>query len=84
MPSMMKAGAVLDRDFLEMRHRVLDLAAALDRMDRGQEAPAVQDDPRLAMLHQAIRVLTDGKGNRAERVQLVFSIPYDENWQGWA
>ena len=81
MPSMMKTGAVLDRDFLEMRHRVLDLAAALDRIDRGQEAPAVQDDPRLATLQRAIRVLTDGQGNRAERVQLVFSIPYDENWR---
>ena len=84
MPSMMKAAAVLDRDFLEMRHRVLDLAAALDRIDRGQEAPAVQEDPRLAMLHQAIRVLTDGESNRTERVQLVFSIPHDANWRGGA
>ncbi len=62
----------LDRYFFEMRWRCLSLAADLDRVERaGGESAA--GDARLTRLRDAIAVLTDGKADRAERVQMIFS-----------
>jgi len=76
--------AVLDREFLEMRARVLELAAALDRLDRAGGPPA--SDPRVGSLRKAIDVLQQTKRDgaepdRAERVQLIFSRQYDSAWR---
>ena len=79
MPIPMTAPQILNREFLEMRTRILDLAAALDRLDRGGES--VEDDSRLNKLFEAIDVLREDKGDRAEQVQLIFSRPYDDDWQ---
>ncbi|MCA9153679.1 MAG: hypothetical protein R3C99_26860 [Pirellulaceae bacterium] len=79
MSSPMHARAVLDREFLEMRAKVLELAASLDRLERA--AGDVVDDPRLKLLRQAIEVLSDDRDERAERVQLLFSRPYTAEWQ---
>jgi len=71
----------LDCHFLDTRHRILDVAAALDRIDRSDQPGAVNADPRLQQLRAAIGLLTDGKPDRAQRVQMVFSDPYDPNWR---
>ena len=76
------ARETLDGCFLEVRSRILDIAAGLDRIDRGADADAVRQDQRLQRLHQAIAVLADGAPDRAERVQQAFSLPYDPNWRG--
>ena len=71
-----------DRYFLEMRCRALDLAAALDRLDRaapGEGADATQD-PRLSQLREAIAILAEEGPGRAERIQLAFSREYDAEW----
>ena len=81
MPPTRTAVEALNRDFLEIRHRLLDIAAALDRMDRVDGAEQVQSDPRCTQLERAIRVLADGRPDRTERVQMVFSLPYDEHWK---
>ena len=73
--------AALDAYFLEARARVLDLAAILDRIGRGAEAGAVEGDPRLAKLREALAVLCDPSGGRAERVQQIFSLPYEPGWE---
>ncbi len=74
MNNMRDAQQTLDQYFLEMRWRCLSLAADLDRVERAPGGPAVLEaDPRLKQLREAIRVLTDGKGNRAEQVQNIFS-----------
>jgi hypothetical protein len=83
-PVQMMAGsassqAVLDREFLEIRARVLEIAAALDRLDRADGPPAC--DPRIAAIGQALDVLRSSDGERAERVQLIFSLPYDSSWR---
>ena len=80
MKSTTTAMAVLDRCFLEMRHRVLDLAAALDRVDRADEAEVARSDERMEKLHEAVRLLVDGRGDRAARVHMIFSLPYDPDW----
>jgi hypothetical protein len=75
------AAAQFHRQFLEMRHRLLDLAAALDRIDRAGGAAEVGLDPRMTALLCAASILTDGQPDRAERVQMLFSRPYDPTWR---
>lgn len=71
---MRDAPQTLEQYFLEMRWRCLSLAADLDRIERSPGGPALLDaDPRLKQLRQALGVLLDGKGNRAEQVQNIFS-----------
>jgi hypothetical protein len=71
----------LDAYFLEARARLLDLAAVLDRIGRGAGAAGVGQDPRLARIRQALEVLADESGGRAERVQKIFSLDYDSAWE---
>jgi hypothetical protein len=75
------AANVLDHDFLELRHRLLDIAAGFDRIDRGEDRAKLDSDPRMQQLTAAVRILIDGSGNRAERLQLSFSDPYDKTWR---
>ncbi len=75
------ARAALDAYFLEARHKALDLAAILDRIGRGAGAGELDSDPRLEKLRQALEVLADPSGGRAERIQKIFSIDYDPNWE---
>lgn len=77
----MTACAMLDREFLEIRRRVLDIAASLDRIEACAGAADARRDPRFAALAGSMRVLTDGAGERATRVQMVFSLRYDEDWR---
>jgi hypothetical protein len=71
---MRDAQQTLEQYFLEMRWRCLSLAADLDRIERSPGGAGVLgSDPRLAKLRQAIGVLLEGKSNRAEQVQSIFS-----------
>lgn len=75
------ASRVLDNSFLEVRSKLLDLAAILDRIGRGVDAAGVDQDPRLVNIRRALEVLLDPSGGRAERIQQIFSLAYDANWQ---
>jgi hypothetical protein len=75
------AAQALDAYFLEARSKLLDLAAMLDRIDRGESAADVAGDPRLTKMRQALELLHDGKGSRAERIQKIFSLEYDAKWE---
>lgn len=77
--SLLTAPEVLNREFLETRSKILELAAALDRLTRAEGS--VADDPRLARLHEAIDAVQELASDRAERVQMIFSRPYDAHWQ---
>jgi hypothetical protein len=79
-PPPMPASQVLDREFLGMRARVLELAATLDRLER---APGgVASDRRMTQLRAAIQVLLEhDRGERAEAVQRIFSRSYDPQWR---
>ena len=71
---MRDAQQTLEQYYLEMRWRCLSLAADLDRIERSPGGPGlIGSDPRLAKLRQAIGVLLEGKTNRAEQVQTIFS-----------
>lgn len=71
---------VLDRDFLEIRARILDLAAALDRMDQAAIAPGQAPDRRIAQIREGLQALTVPEPGRAETVQRLFSLEYDPAW----
>lgn len=75
------AEAVLTRHFNEARSRLLDLAAILDRIERGEGAAGVRKDPRLVKTREAIAALLVDGADRAERVQMIFSRPYEAGWQ---
>ena len=71
------AAQALDQFFLDARARLLDVAAILDRIDRGDGSA---NDPRMARIHEAIAALqADGPG-RAAAIQQIFSLKYDETW----
>ena len=71
----------LDAYFLEARCRLLDLAAILDRIDRGPGSAELEGDPRLTRIRQALEVLHDESDGRAERIQQIFSLDYDPKWE---
>ena len=68
---------LIDGYFMEHRVQVLDLAAFLDRLERARELDA-EDDFRMRSVRQALAILTDDRGNRVRRVQMVFSDPRSE------
>lgn len=79
MPAPRTKQTVLDEEFLTLRAKVLEIAAGLDRLDRA--AGEAGDDPRLARLERALRILLESGDRRAEGVQLLFSREYDEEWR---
>lgn len=65
------AQQVIDTYFMEHRAKLVDIAAYLDRIDRGQgESP---DDFRDVAFRRAIAILTDGQTHRAKRILELFS-----------
>jgi hypothetical protein len=73
------ASDVLNREFLEIRARILELAAALDRIDRA--AGSVKPDPRVDRIESGLAALAPTGPGRAERVQMIFSLAYQDGWQ---
>lgn len=71
----------LDAYFLEARSKLLDVAAMLDRIDRGAAAAKLIDDPRVRRLRQAVELVLESGRDRAARVQEIFSLPYDPEWK---
>jgi hypothetical protein len=87
-PLTAKSGTpVLDREFLEIRALILQLAAALDRVDRNDCLAA--GDLRVERIRQGLQIVSEwnqaansqATSDRAARVQLAFSRPYDAQWR---
>ena len=75
----MNAEEILDREYLQIRSHILDIAAALDRQDR---APGdVQQNLRRQLLNQGIEILQSDSTDRAAQVQLLFSREYNPAWR---
>ena len=75
------AARALDQFFLDARSRLLDLAATLDRVGRGDDAAAIAADPRLEKIQKALAVLSSAAPNKAELIQQIFSLEYDAAWK---
>ena len=76
----MNSKQILDREFLEIRAKILEVAAALDRIERADDD--VSNDSRMALIADAINVIAQEQSDpiRAEKIQLLFSRAYDEKW----
>lgn len=79
LPIPLSAPDLLEREFLILRAKALELGAGLDRLERA--AGDVSRDPRYVNLQKALQELQQPGTDRAERLQLLFSLPFDENWQ---
>jgi hypothetical protein len=73
------ADQALERYFLEARSKLLDVAAILDRISRGKGG--ADADPRMKRIHEALDALKKENQARAERIQQIFSLPYDAKWE---
>jgi hypothetical protein len=73
------APQLLDREFLEVRAKILEIAAALDRWQRAEGS--LDGDPRRQRIGTALEMLTAHEVDRAERIQLLFSRPYEPDWR---
>jgi hypothetical protein len=71
MPTATPAPQPLDREFLGIRCRLIELAATLDRIDRA--GSSVAGDPRMAQIRRSLELLAGNASDRAEQVQIVFS-----------
>lgn len=65
----------LDGEFLGVRCRLIELAATLDRIDR---AGGAEGDTRMDQIRDSLAILSGAAPDRAERIQMVFSLPYEE------
>jgi hypothetical protein len=70
----MTRNQILDLDFIEARHKLIDVAAFLDRLARSPGS----DDFRVTAFHEAIAELSNPAPSAAERVLLAFSDPTTE------
>ena len=70
-----QATEVLNREFPTIRAGLIGLAAALDRIDRAEGRPETNQMDRI---QKAVQAIADDDAGRAERVQMIFSLPHHE------
>jgi len=78
------ASEILDREFLIIRGKLLEVAAALDRIERGSVEPgkgSAAGDQRLEKIVETLGLLSRKGGKRAEELQMLFSLPYEPKWR---
>jgi hypothetical protein len=80
------AAQTLDNEYLLVRAKLLEIAASLDRIERADGT--IANDPRISQIQTAIAILQattlsddSNAPNRAEELQLTFSLPYETGWQ---
>ena len=73
------AAEVLEREFLNIRAKILEVGALLDRLDRAEGD--LRDDPRYQRIARALEVLQQEGTLRAEQIQMIFSLDYDQSWR---
>jgi hypothetical protein len=79
MNSPLNAAQTFEREFLSLRAKALEIAAALDRIQRSEGNGTA--DPRWEKIQSALQILCEPQEGRAERVQLLFSREFDPNWR---
>lgn len=84
LPSLQTAERVLARHYLEIRCQLLDIAGALDRIDRADNTEGISNDPRMRKLQEGLTILQSSGPGRAERIQMLFSDEYLSGWQSRA
>ncbi|HEX5471622.1 MAG TPA: hypothetical protein VFW73_07030 [Lacipirellulaceae bacterium] len=79
MPKLRDLNEVFEQEFLPIRAKLLEVAAALDRLDR--TSGTLGSEMRRRQIREAIEVLLRSENDRAEQVQLIFSRLYEDDWR---
>lgn len=77
------ARQIFEAEFQTLRCKMLETAAILDRLDRAAGAhpeTSLAGDYRLPWIRQGLETLASKDADRAKRLQLIFSQPYEEGW----
>ncbi len=73
------ASEVLEQEFLQVRAKILEVAAFFDRLG---EAPASTiNADQLELLQKGCEILNDDSDNKAAQIQLLFSREYKDDWR---
>lgn len=67
------------QEFLQIRAKILEIAAFYDRLDRDELDESAAG--ALQLLTAGCAVLIDEQPDKAARVQLLFSRQYDAQWR---
>ena len=78
-PPARSAEKVLSEELFIARSKILDLAATLDRLERADGS--LEALHQLKLLEQGMEILLDDQSDKAKRVQLLMSRPYDPDWR---
>ena len=73
------AREVLDQEFLQIRAKILEVAAFFDRLSEADASDVNQQ--QLELLQSGCRILDDGDMDKAARLQLLFSRDYESDWR---
>lgn len=69
---------IVDEYFIENRHRIMDVAAFLDRLDRSKDGQNPEKDFRMQAFLKALDVLNGPDSDRLRRIHMIFSDPTTE------
>jgi hypothetical protein len=73
---------VVEQEFLQVRAKILEIAAFFDRLEPVETKNVTNaNEERLKLLRAGCELLLDSDGDKAARVQLLFSRKYDEQWR---
>ena len=74
----MNSNQIFNREFLEIRAKILEIAASLDRIERAEVSC---DDSRMGLIQEGIELISQDGADRAEKVQLLFSRDCTDRWR---
>lgn len=74
---------IVGESFLEVRAKLLEVAATFDRIDRCCAEGGLGDDAlaKRELLQKATEILLSDQADRAERLQHLFSRDYESGWR---
>ncbi len=74
---------IVAESFLDVRAKLLQIAATFDRIDRGRKAGplSASTQARRELLTEATEILLSDAPNRAEKMQQLFSRQYETDWR---
>ena len=79
---MRNAEQIVEQEFLQMRAKILEIAAFLDRLEpKSANNVSSANAERLKLLRNGCELLLDLDSDKAARLQLLFSRKYDEQWR---
>lgn len=83
MTNVRNGDAIVAESYLDVRAKLLEVAATLDRIDRASGSSPLGDQAssQHAQLCEAIKILLSDGSNRAQQLQQLFSREYDSDWR---